>query len=200
MKILVAEDDAIIRTFLRASLNKWGYEILEAEDGQSAWEILESDPSIQFVITDWMMPRMDGVELCRRVKARENAPYTYLIIETIRGEKEAVSAGLDAGADDYMVKPIDRSELRSRVMAGERILRYEKLLSEKITELERAIGKIKTLSGLLPICSSCHKIRDDRGYWNRLEEFIRQRSEADFTHSLCPDCVKKLYPDTADGG
>jgi len=193
MKVLIAEDDPITLKMLSRMVSEWGYEVAQANDGAEAWEMAQADPAIQLVITDWMMPRMDGIELCKAVKGRDKVPYTYIIFLTVKKEKSDVAFGLDAGADDFMSKPVDRAELKSRLEAGRRVLNYESILGEKVAQLEKAFSEIKTLSGLLPICASCHKIRDDKGYWNQLEKYLHEHSNAMFTHGLCPDCVGKFF-------
>ncbi len=121
MKVLIADDNAMSRLTLRAQLKKWGYEVVEAIDGDAAWSILSMPDTPRLAILDWMMPGLDGPELCRRVRAQGQEPYLYLILLTGREGRDDVVAGLDAGADDYVTKPFDAQELRVRVRAGERI-------------------------------------------------------------------------------
>ncbi len=178
MKILIADDDPILRQLLQKKLELWGHEISLAENGEEAWDVLQKG-DIKFLIADWMMPVMDGLELCRRIRS-ERSSYVYIILLTGKDRKEDAIKGLDAGADDYIRKPFEWDELRARIRAGERILTL--------------LDKVKTLSGLLPICASCKKIRDDKGYWQNIETFIRERSNTEFSHGYCPECAKKLYP------
>jgi sigma-B regulation protein RsbU (phosphoserine phosphatase) len=178
MKILIAEDDPILRQLLEKKLELWGHEMRVAENGEQAWDILQTQ-DVRFLIADWMMPVMDGLELCRRIRS-ERSSYVYMILLTGKDRKEDAVKGLDAGADDYIRKPFEWDELRARIRAGERILGL--------------LDKVKTLSGLLPICASCKKIRDDKGYWQNIETYIRERSDTEFTHGYCPECAKKLYP------
>jgi DNA-binding response OmpR family regulator len=109
------------------------------------------------------------------------------------GEKEDVVEGLEAGANDYIRKPFDRPELRARVRVGERVLELEAALAERIRALQDALAHVKTLQGLLPICMHCHRIRNDQQTWERLEKYISEHTEAEFTHGLCPECMKKHY-------
>ena len=121
MKVLIADDNAMSRLTLRSQLRKWGYEVVEAVDGDAAWAILSMPDSPRLAILDWMMPGLDGIELCRRVRAQGQEPYLYVVLLTGREGRDDVVAGLDAGADDYVTKPFDAQELRVRVRAGERI-------------------------------------------------------------------------------
>jgi sigma-B regulation protein RsbU (phosphoserine phosphatase) len=178
MKILIAEDDPILRQLLEKKFQLWGHKVLVTNNGQEAWDMLQSE-NIRFLIADWMMPVMDGLELCQRIRA-ERSSYVYIILLTGKDRKEDAVKGLDAGADDYIRKPFEWDELRARIRAGERILGL--------------LDRVKALSGLLPICASCKKIRDDKGHWQNVETYIRERSDTEFTHGYCPDCAKKLYP------
>jgi response regulator RpfG family c-di-GMP phosphodiesterase len=117
---------------------------------------------------------------------------TYVIMLTARSRKEDVAAGLTAGADDYLVKPFDRNELQARIQVGERILRLQAELTARVQELELALTRVKLLSGLLPICCYCKKIRNDQNYWQQVETYVKDHSEAEFSHGICPDCYEKM--------
>src|SRR5213593_4807923 len=119
---MIAEDDNVSRRLLEVTLTKWGYEVLSTADGEAAWQVLEAETAPPLAILDWMMPRLDGVEVCRRVRQREQGPYTYLILLTAKGSKEDIAVGLEAGADDYVNKPFDHKELRARIRVGERTI------------------------------------------------------------------------------
>ena len=138
MKILIAEDDPIPRRLLQASLTKSGYEVITARDGNEAWEALQAEDAPRLAILDWLMPGMDGVDVCRRVRGRSNAPYVYILLLTSKDRKEDVVAGMDAGADDYLTKPFDPHELQVRLHAGQRILELEAALVRSYDELEQA--------------------------------------------------------------
>lgn len=125
MKILVAEDDPVSRRILEAFLKKWGYQMASVANGAEAWELLERDDAPRIAILDWMMPQLEGVEICRRIRARPDRAYTYLILLTARAQKQQLLDGLKAGADDYVFKPFDAEELRARLQVGERILRVQ---------------------------------------------------------------------------
>jgi len=191
MKILIAEDDSVSRRLLQAALAKWGYQVVVTSDGQQAWEALQQEPPPSLLILDWLMPGMDGVEICQKVRALPAYRSAYIILLTGRTSKEDVISGLDAGADDYVTKPFDPGELRARVSVGVRVAQLQLKLAERVHELEVALAQVKTLSGMLPICASCKKIRDDKGYWTQIESYIRHHSEAEFSHGFCPDCARK---------
>ncbi len=201
MRILVVEDDDITNRMLQKYLGDLGFDTTSAFDGLQGWEILCQE-DIHFVITDWMMPHMNGLELIKKIREKKDHVYTYIILLTAKTETKEIIEGISCGADDYMVKPFDKDVLAVRVRAGQRIVELqEKLLKANkeqdilIGELKEALSEIKQLNGLLPICATCKKIRDDKGYWNQIELYIEKRSEAEFSHSICPDCAKKLYPD-----
>lgn len=177
MRVLVADDDRISRELLQRKLASWGHEVSVAQDGGEAWNILQSE-SIELVIADWMMPVIDGIELCQKVRSAKHKGFVYFILLTAKDTKEDTVKGLEAGADDYMRKPFEWEELRARIRAGERIVDL--------------IAEIRTLSGLIPICASCKRIRNDTGYWQRLETYFAERSGVEFTHGLCPECSVKF--------
>ncbi len=188
MKILIAEDDLVSRRLLEVTLNRSGYETVVACDGEQAWQLLRQPDGPRFAILDWMMPDLDGVEVCRRVRALREGQPAYLILLTAKHTTDDIVAGLDAGADDYMVKPFQRDELRARVKVGVRVLQLQEALAARIRELAEALANVKQLQGLLPICSYCKKIRDDHNYWQQLETYFTEHSTARFSHGICPDC------------
>ena len=192
MRILIAEDDAVSRRRLEATLQKWGYEVLAVEDGLAAWEVLQGEMPPPLAILDWMMPGMDGIEVCRKVRERSPSRPLYIIVLTARGSREDVVAGLQAGGDDYVTKPFDREELHARVRVGLRVLQLQMNLADRVRELEEALARVKQLQGLLPICSYCKKIRDDQNYWQQVEGYISEHSDAVFSHGICPDCFEKF--------
>jgi two-component system cell cycle response regulator len=136
MKILIVDDSATPRLVLKRELEAMGHECVVAEDGVEGWEILEQiDPDV--VISEWMMPRMDGDEFCRRVRARTSAPYAYFILHTSLDDRQHVVAGMQAGADDYLTKPFDREELASRLIAAQRVTGLHRRIAAQQAELER---------------------------------------------------------------
>lgn len=194
MRILIAEDDATSRRLLEATLARDGYQVVSASDGDEAWERLQGTDAPRLAILDWMMPGRDGIEICRQLRREPRPSYVYLLLVTTKTRTEDIIHGLEAGADDYLTKPYDPQELRSRIKSGERLLRLEEALAGKVSELQEALSHVKQLQGLLPICMFCKKIRDDSDTWHRLETYIERNSEALFSHSLCGDCRREHYP------
>jgi phosphoserine phosphatase RsbU/P len=192
LRILIAEDDLISRRLLEATVQRWGYWVITSQDGEEAWHHLENQDGPLLAILDWMMPRCDGLEVCRRARSRKKAWPLYIILLTARGRREDLVAGLQAGADDYLTKPFDQEELRARLQVGVRLINLQQNLSERVQELEEALSKVKQLQGLLPICSYCKKIRNDQNYWQQVETYVGQHSEAQFSHSICPDCYEQI--------
>ncbi|MCD6362290.1 MAG: response regulator [Armatimonadetes bacterium] len=190
MRILCVDDDPATRALLKRALEAAGYEVIPATGGDEAIRIWEEQRP-QIVITDWVMPGADGEQLCRHIRAAHDERYTYIIMLTVKELQEDVLAGLRAGADDYIKKPFDRHELVQRVKAGHRIIRLETTLAEKIGELREALGRVRTLEGILPTCSYCGKIRDEDGNWHTLESYIRHTTLAEFSHGYCPECAAK---------
>ncbi|MBN1545743.1 MAG: diguanylate cyclase [Syntrophaceae bacterium] len=131
MKILVAEDDAVSRRILEATLAKWDYQVISVDDGRKALKVLEAENAPELAILDWMMPEMEGVEICKRIRSHENRDYVYMILITAKEGKENLISGLEAGADDYLVKPFDHQELRVRLHSARRILKLQKALLDK---------------------------------------------------------------------
>jgi CheY-like chemotaxis protein len=177
MRILIADDDRMSAMMLSRTLEQWGFEVVVVHDGAAAWERIAGDEPPALAIVDWMMPELDGIELCRRIRATPLASPVYVILLTARAGRHDVVAGLEAGADDYLTKPFDPGELRARIHVGERTLGL--------------IANIKRLTGLLPICSYCKRIRSDHDYWEQVESYIGDHTDAVFSHGICPSCLAK---------
>jgi CheY-like chemotaxis protein len=192
MRILIAEDDVVSRRVLETMLVKCGHEVIVTRDGAEAWEALQREDAPRLAILDWMMPEMDGVEVCRRVRLINSHTPPYILLLTAKGGKDDMVTGLNAGADDYVTKPFDRDELSARVQVGARVLQLQSNLAERVRELEAAGTQIKQLQGILPICSYCKNVRDDQNYWQRVESYISDHSEAQFSHSICPACYEDV--------
>lgn len=192
LKILIADDNALSRKILESALSLPEHELVVACDGKQALEKIQQPDSADLLILDWIMPGMDGVEVCHHVRQSERPLPQYIILLTSRGEKRDIVAGLEAGADDYITKPFDKKELLARVQAGFRILNLQRALAKRAKELEEALSEVKTLEGLLPICSYCRKIRNDKDYWQELELYVEERSDARFSHGICPGCYEKI--------
>jgi DNA-binding response OmpR family regulator len=148
MRVLVAEDDMVTRQYLGGLLAKWGYLVTSVDDGKRACEMLQQEDGPSLALLDWMMPGMDGVEICRRVRSRVRGRPVYLVL-TGRAQQEDVVHGLEAGADDYLTKPFDHAELRSRLRVGERVLDMAEQLEARVAELVRALGRVKQLEAVV---------------------------------------------------
>ncbi len=192
MKILIAEDDETSRRILQLTLMAAGHEVISTENGAAAWEVLEKDDSPSLAILDWMMPYMDGLEVCRRVRLQKTTTPVYIIFLTAKANKADVVRGLEAGANDYILKPFNREELHARVKVGETVVNLQQNLAAHVTELETALAHVRLLQGVLPICSYCKNIRDDQNYWQQIETFISSHSEAQFSHGICPSCYNSV--------
>ena len=168
MKVLIADDDPISRRLLQSYLQKWGCDVTAAENGGEAWSLFQ-EGEFHVVITDWMMPELDGVELVRRIRSGPRAGYAYVILLTAKGQKEDVVAGMEAGADYFLTKPFDRDELRVRLRAGERIVALERQVRatsqrpgaarEVDRRIAEVVAELRLLRGdvLAAVCSA-----DDR--------------------------------------
>ncbi len=192
MDILIAEDDPISCRLLEVTLSKYGHGVIVTTDGSEALERLSRDDAPRLAILDWMMPNLDGLTVCRRLREHPSGRSTYIILLTARGDKKDVVAGLESGADDYITKPFDRDELQARVNVGLRMAGLQQSLAERVRKLENALKRVKQLQGLLPICCYCKCIRNDGNYWQRVEEYIGEHSNAQFSHGICPRCFETI--------
>ena len=176
MNVLIAEDEPATARLLEATLGGLGHKVTLTHNGSEAWDAwLLAQPRV--VISDWQMPELEGVELCRRIRERRGAPYTYFILLTASGGRDRYFAAMDAGVDDFLTKPVDREELAARLRVAERILGLR--------------AELSALEGLLPVCSYCKRIRDTAGRYGSLERYIEERSGAEFSHGICPECYEK---------
>lgn len=190
MRVLIAEDDTVSRRVLERLLGKWGHEVTTTMDGAAAWEVLHAPGAPSLAILDIMMPGIDGLELCRRVRQSPNHNPTYIILLTANIGVREIVKGIAAGADDYLTKPYDSEELRVRVQVGERIVALQTNLAERVKQLEVALAHVKQLEGILPICSYCKKIRNDADKWQNVETYVADHSQAEFSHGICPTCYE----------
>jgi len=179
VSVLVVDDDPDQIAMLATQLEGKGYAVSTAVSGEEALASMGERP-VQVALVDWNMPGMDGIELCRRIRLQETTHYTFLIMTTARSGKDCYMQGMEAGADDFLTKPIDPDilEARLRVAARMRVLR----------------ARLFDLQSLLPICSYCFKIRDEAGGWQRVDHYLAKRSDAEFTHGICEDCQHRHFP------
>jgi DNA-binding response OmpR family regulator len=191
MRILIADDDRFSQQLLQASLSGEGNQIITCAAGDEALRVLTGPESPEIAILDWMMPGLDGIDVCRKVRAMPGAS-TYLILLTAKDHMMDLVEGLAAGADDYIVKPFDPAELHARIAVGARLVGLQRKLAERVAELEAALQRVRLLQGLLPICSYCKKIRNDQNYWEQVEGYISKNTDVRFSHGICPECFKKI--------
>jgi phosphoserine phosphatase RsbU/P len=193
-RVLIADDDRTTTMILSAALRSWSFDVTVTHDGTAAWDTLVSQrPAL--AIFDWMMPGLDGLELCRRVRHAAEHSGTYIILLTSRDSPEDLVAGLDSGADDYLTKPVDREELRARVHVGVRVATLQARLAARVEELQMALTQVRQLEGLLSICSYCKKVRAGEDSWQQIERYIGEHSNAEFSHGICPTCFDRVKDD-----
>ncbi|MDP1822533.1 MAG: response regulator [Archangium sp.] len=195
-RVLLAEDETVTRRLLEAQMTRFGFEVLSVADGLSAWEVLQSPDAPSLVVLDWNMPGLDGPDICRRLRSSVRNSYTYMLLVTARNAKSDVVQGLQAGADDFISKPVDPDELHARLRTGERIVHLEQTLGRQVKELQAAAEHVRELQGMIPICMHCKRIRNQEQIWEKVETYIEQRSDAKFSHALCAECLEQHYPDT----
>ncbi len=191
MNVLLVEDDRFSRESLTIMLTQFDYVVRSVASGEEAMrEFVRNKPD--FLITDWLLPDIDGLSLCRRVRDGESDEYTYIVMVTAKNRKEDMLEAMEAGVDDFISKPFHREELKLRVRNGERILMLQQSLESRIRDLETAQAHVQQLQGFLPICSYCKNVRDDTAYWHKIEHYIAERADQlFFSHSICPDCYKE---------
>ena len=184
MEILVIDDNEDVNLLLRIQLEEMGYKVATASNGVEAWEKFNQG-NFSIVVSDWLMPQVDGLELCRKIRTASTPSYCYVILLTVMSGKSNYLDAISAGVDDFISKPYDPDELRARLLVAERIVRLQK--------------HIRRLEGVLSTCMYCKKIRDQNKAWVDIEEYISQRSEASFSHDVCPDCYAEHVKPELDG-
>lgn len=199
MRVLIADDDAVSRILLRKTLMNWGYDVVAVNDGAQAWEQLAAPDPPPLAVLDWMMPQLSGTDVCRRARDPQYHLLTYIILLTVRSEQSDIIEGLDAGANDYIRKPFDLGELQARLRVGVRVVELQSALAGRVEELKAALADVRTLQGLIPICSRCHRLRNDEQVWQGFERYIEQHSEARLSHGFCPECLQKELSDLTGG-
>ena len=198
LSLLYVEDEPVTRSTIAAMLERQIRTVYQAGDGRAGLEAFKAHRP-EVVITDIRMPVMGGLDMAREIRAL--APRTHIIVTTAHNDTEFFLDAIDIGIDQYVLKPVSRDLLFAAIRKSQEILGLERTIKFKdaeqkrlIKELQQAVASIKTLSGLIPICASCKKIRDDQGYWNQLEAYISEHSSAEFSHGICPECAIKIYP------
>ncbi len=178
MKILIVDDDSMSIKILESTLHSLGYETVVASDGLQAMDAFRAN-SVRIIISDWVMPEMDGLDLCRTIRILPSVDYVYFILLTARSaEKENLLQATHAGVDDFLTKPLDRETIWMRLHVAERILEYT--------------TQIRTLKSFLPICMYCKKIRNDENFWQQIEAYIQEHTGSIFTHGICPECYERV--------
>ena len=182
-KVLIADDDRVSRAILERTLEKLDYTSVSVTNGREALDALQEDEDLQIVLIDWVMPEVDGLEVCRQIRLHRKFRYTYVLVITGRSGKQNYLAALDAGADDFITKPVEPDELRARLLVAQRILGLQ--------------AEIRQLQGLLSICSYCKRVQDGDGpgTWLQIETYISRRADTSFSHGICPQCEKKYFPE-----
>jgi DNA-binding response OmpR family regulator len=192
--ILIVDDLPRNLQVLAVLLDKAGYRVSMAMDGAQALAMVAREAP-DLILLDVMMPGMDGLEVCRRLKVDEATRGIPVIFLTAKAELEDLQEGFKIGAVDYLTKPFRGGELLARV-ATHVSLRQALLRERELRRsLEESLAQVRTLSGLLPICAKCKKIRDDNGYWNQIETYLSAHAPVDFTHGICPECSREMYPE-----
>lgn len=207
MGILIVDDSPDQQAILRTILGKAGHQdLVSAESAEAAFPLLGMNgqaPSapIDLILMDVLMQEMDGVEACRRIKSCAHLRDIPIIMVTAKSDHSDLQAAFAAGAIDFITKPVNSVELLARASSALALKKEmdcrkarEMELQRSNEELQKALREVKVLRGLIPICASCKKIRNDGGFWQQLEEYIGEHSEAEFSHGICKPCVKKLYP------
>jgi phosphoserine phosphatase RsbU/P len=195
MNVLVVEDDPTYQKYLDRMLKKWGYQVDMVSTGEAALSRIKNGKRPDIAILDRILPDQDGTVVSRELRLEGATRPVYIIYLTVRNEPLEVVEGLQLGGDDYVSKPFHVDELRQRLEVGKRIITLQKNLIMKARDLERALSEIKTLHGFLPICSYCKSVRTDNNYWQKLETYLKEQTDVQISHGICPNCIQSHFPD-----
>lgn len=190
MKVLIADDDAVIQKLVGNLVGKWGLDSVVAANGDEAWEIIQRDDTLRLALVDWLMPGINGIELARRVREHQIIPF-HLIMLTMRGGKENVIEALDAGANDFVTKPFDRDVLEARVRVGLRQVELQSDLIRRFSASERVLAELPVLRDFIPVCAGCGAARDLEGRWRKVSLPAQPAGESGVSSLLCPGCGRK---------
>lgn len=189
LSVLVVDDTRVNVDLLVLLLQKENYTVRFAESGKEALQKIAATPP-DLILLDIMMPQMDGYETCVRIKSNPLSKHIPIIFITALSETNDKIKGFQVGGVDFITKPFEVREVLARVKAHLTIQHLNKTLAAKNSELVKALEEVKSLQGIVPICSKCKKIRDDDGFWQRVEQYVSERTGAQFSHSYCPSCLQ----------
>lgn len=189
LSILVVDDTRINVDLLVLLLQKKNYIVCVAESGKEALQKIATNPP-DLILLDIMMPEMDGYETCRRIKSNPLSKHIPIIFITALIETKDKMKGFEVGGVDFITKPFEIQEVLARVNAQLTIQHLYRTLAVKNSELEKALAEVKSLQGIVPICSKCKNIRNDDGFWQRVEQYVSERTGAKFSHGYCPSCLQ----------
>lgn len=183
MNVLLVDDEEDLRSLLSAELRADGWDVLCAPDAESAWDLIARQKT-HLVVCDWILPGLDGLELCRRVRALRGASYVYFILMTgARLKREDGHEAMRAGIDDLLIKPLDLTQLSLRLRAAQRVLAYA--------------NRLRELEGVIPICSYCRRLRDEKDCYDKMEKYFLKHAGVLFSHGVCPECLARHFPEEA---
>lgn len=185
MQALIVDDDEDFAALLELQLAGRGFDVEVASSGEAGWALLE-ERNFPVALIDWGLPDLDGLGLCRRVRRRRNRPYTHVILVTTRTGRRSYLEGMEAGADDFLEKPLDFELLEARLAVARRVLQLHE--------------DMRALTQILPLCSSCHKIKEDDGSWQRLDLYITAHTGTAFSHGYCPQCYERALEEIEGQG
>ena len=189
--MLIVDDCLTNRFVLETAVKRCGLASVHADDGAEAMRLFAEHDDLRLILLDWMMPNWSGLDVCRWIRGQPRGGGAYILLITSRSEREDVRAGLANGADDFLTKPVDPAELELRIKSGRRVLAMQQRMQENILRLEHALDEVHALRKLVPMCMYCHSVRDDQGYWDAVDTYLREHADLDVSHGVCPACYEK---------